>query len=315
MKKKYVGCLLWMILTGVVISGCGKQEEPVETVIFDAEVSLESSVEATTSESVMQAEEQEAVMQTQSEIEENEMTTQTEEKYIYRQIENPSWDYYHENGEQEVSQQTVFLEKLAETANGISDVNQWIAKYNLDFQTMPYSDEDYSYSTFGFNNFDTYELLLGERVADGKEITLSFTDYNYADDFAEADKDYVFQRIIWAKAEDGILYVATGHYTYAASSPHNAYITAIDLEDYHVIWKTRPLICNSLSFEVIGDAIVCGYGFTNESDFLYILDKKTGMVQEIIPLTTAADYIYRQDDILYVHTYDTDLKFQIAEKN
>ena len=237
-----------------------------------------------------------------------------EEKYIYLQMENPSWDYYHESGAQELGQQMVFLEKLDETANGISDVNQWIAANQLNFQTMPYSDEDYSYDTYGYNAFDTYELLLWERIADGKEITLDFSAYNYADYYIEADKDFVFQRIIWAKVDDGILYVATGHYTYAASAPDNAYITAIDLEDYHVIWKTAPLTCNSLSFEVIGDAICCGYGFTAEDDFLYILDKKTGMVQESIPLKTAADYIYRQDDILYVHTYDADLKFQIVER-
>lgn len=307
MKKKSVMGMLSVVLTVAVMSGCSKQEEPVETVIFDTGVSLESSVETA-------SEVDEAIMQGESGTEVNEVVTQIEEKYIYHQMENPSWEYYHENGTQEMSQQTVFLEKLDETANGISDVNQWISANKLDFKTMPYSDEDYSYSTYGYNAFDTYELLLWERIADGKEITLSFLDYNYADYYVEADKDFVFQRIIWAKVDDGILYVATGHYTYAASSPDNAYITAIDLEDYHVIWKTAPLTCNSLSFEVIGDAICCGYGFTAEDDLLYILDKKTGMVQESIPLKTAADYIYQQDDILYVHTYDSDLRFKIIEK-
>ena len=307
MKKKRVVGMLFVTLTVTVINGCGKQEEPVETVIFDTKVSLESGVETT-------AEAGEAITQAESETEVNEVATQTEEKYIYRQMENPSWEYYHENGAQELSPQTVFLEKLDETANGISDVNQWISANELDFKTMPYSDEDYSYSTYGYNAFDTYELLLWERIADGKEITLDFSEYSYADFYVEADKDFVFQRIIWAKVDDGILYVATGHYTYAASAPDNAYITAIDLEDFHVIWKTAPLTCNSLSFEVIGDAICCGYGFTAEDDFLYILDKKTGMVQESIPLKTAADYIYQQDGILYVHTYDTDLRFQIIKK-
>ena len=307
MKKKRVVGMLFVTLTVTVINGCGKQEEPVETVIFDTKVSLESGVETT-------AEAGEAITQAESETEVNEVATQTEEKYIYRQMENPSWEYYHENGAQELSPQTVFLEKLDETANGISDVNQWISANELDFKTMPYSDEDYSYSTYGYNAFDTYELLLWERIADGKEITLDFSEYSYADFYVEADKDFVFQRIIWAKVDDGILYVATGHYTYAASAPDNAYITAIDLEDYHVIWKTAPLTCNSLSFEVIGDAICCGYGFTAEDDFLYILDKKTGMVQESIPLKTAADYIYQQDGILYVHTYDSDLRFEIMEK-
>lgn len=298
MKKKCVMSMLVVVLTAVVTGGCGKQEKPVETVMFDTAVCLQGSVEAVT----------------QTEAVAEETATELENRYIYHQMANPSWDYYHENGVQEMSKQTVFLEKLDEAANGIFDVNTWNSTYNLHFQDMPYSDEDYSYETFGNDGYDTYELILSERVEDGKEITLDFSAYSYADYYVEEDKDFVFQRIIWAKVDDGILYVATGHYTYAASSPNNAYITAIDLEDYHVIWKTAPLTCNSLSFEVIGDAICCGYGFTAEDDFLYILDKKTGMVQESIPLKTAADYIYQQDDILYVHTYDSDLQFQIIEK-
>ena len=84
MKKKSVMGMLAVVLTVAVMCGCGKQEEPVETVTFDTEVSLESGVETT------------------SEV--GEAITQAEEKYIYRQMENPSWDYYHENGTQEMSQ-------------------------------------------------------------------------------------------------------------------------------------------------------------------------------------------------------------------
>lgn len=111
-------------------------------------------------------------MQTQAATETEEIETQTdnqaEEKYIYLQIENPSWDYYLANHSKVVGEQTVFLEKLDETANGISDVNQWIAANQLDFHAMPYSDEDYTYDTYGYNAFDTYELLLWERIADEK---------------------------------------------------------------------------------------------------------------------------------------------------
>lgn len=304
MKKKCVMSLLLVALTDLVITGCGKQEVML-TEEFNAGVVMQEFTET---------EENTTVIQTDFVLAEDEFIVPIDERCVYHQLENPSWDYYHENATQELTQQTVFLEKLSETANGISDVNKWADTNNLDFEGMSYADENYYYDTYGDNAWDAYELFLVECDGEGREITLDFSNYSYANDFAEEDKDYVFQRIIWAKADNGVLYVATGHYTYAASSPHNGYITAIDLEDFHVIWKTAPLTCNSLSFEVIGDAIVCGYGFTDEDDFLYILDKKTGMVQESIPLKTAADYIYQQDDILYVHTYDSDLKFQIIEK-
>lgn len=298
MKKKTIICVMMLVVTAIVNTGCSKQEVPVETVSFETELVSESSIEKVTTEVE------------QTETTENEQ----EEQYIYIDMVNPSWDYYHEDTSSVVGKQTVFLEKLDETPNGIGDVSQWIASNELDFQPMPYSDENYSYNTFGYNAFDTYELQLQELSGDGRMITCNFTAYNYANDFAESERDFVFQRIIWAKVEENILYVATGHYTYAASSPHNAYITAIDMNNYHVIWKTAPLVCNSLSFELVGDAIVCGYGFTDEDDFLYILDKKTGMVQESIPLKKAPEYIYKKGDILYVKTYDADLRFQIVEE-
>lgn len=42
------------------------------------------------------------------------------------------------------------------------------------------------------------------------------------------------------------------------SLPNTGYITAVSLEDYHVLWKTEPLACNSLNFEITGDVILCG---------------------------------------------------------
>lgn len=295
-KSKILKNILLVTLTAVFTIGCSKNEEPTETVTLD----LQPKSEVTESAS------------TETESIESQTESTQQELFISIQMENPSWDYYCADEGLTMEEQTIHLEKLTETPNGVSDINEWIAANELDFQQMPYSDEHYTYSTYGANAFDAYELQLQELFGDRRTITLDFSDYSYANDFEESERDFVFQRIIWAKAEDGILYVATGHYTYAASSPHNAYITAIDLNDYHVLWKTAPLTCNSLSFEVIADAIVCGYGFTDEDDYLYILDKKTGLRQEEIPLKTAAEYIYRKDDTLYVKTYNTDYTFKIG---
>lgn len=295
MKNKALRYILLFSGTALFTIGCSKNEEPMETVTLD----LQPKPEVTESASTVAGALEPQTENTQQEL------------FVSVHMENPGWDYYCADEGLTMEEQSLHLEKLAETPNGVSSVNEWIAANELDFQQMPYSDELYTYSTYGYNAFDTYELQLQERFGDGRTITLDFSDYNYANDFEESERDFVFQRIIWAKAEDGILYTATGHYTYAASSPHNAYITAIDLNDYHVIWKTTPLTCNSLSFEVIDDSIVCGYGFTNEDDYLYILDKKTGLRQEQIPLKTAAEYIYKKGDILYVKTYNTDYSFKI----
>ncbi|MBO5032235.1 MAG: hypothetical protein J6D08_10170 [Lachnospiraceae bacterium] len=296
MKNKIVMNIMLLALTAFCTIGCSKSEEPTEIVTLDLQPQSEVDGNASTEPEALEPQTENAPQET----------------FVSVQVENPGWDYYCAKEGMTMEEQSVHLEKLSETANGISSAEEWIAANQLDFQKMPYSDELYTYSTYGYNAFDTYELQLQELFGDRRTISLNFSDYNYADDFVEAERDFVFQRIIWAKAEEGILYAATGHYTYAASSPHNAYITAIDLEDYHIIWKTEPLTCNSLSFEVIDDAIVCGYGFTSEDDYLYILDRKTGLRQEEIPLKTAAEYIFQKDGILYVKTYDTDYTFKIS---
>lgn len=59
-----------------------------------------------------------------------------------------------------MSSQTVFLEKLDETSNGIYDVDTWNSTYNLQFHGMPYSDSDYSCETYGNEGYDTYELIV-----------------------------------------------------------------------------------------------------------------------------------------------------------
>ena len=96
--------------------------------------------------------------------------------------------------------------------------------------------------------------------------------------------------------------------TYARSSRGmNAYITAIDTRTNRVLWRSQPLVSNSNNFEVIGNLIVSGYGFTAEPDYLYLLDKKTGDVRQRLAVKSKADYIIHKNNKIYVRAYDTDL--------
>lgn len=111
------------------------------------------------------------------------------------------------------------------------------------------------------------------------------------------------------------MYVAIAHDTYAASSPHTGYVAAVDLKDCHLIWKSEPLMSNAYSFATTEDEIICGYGFTDEEDFLNVLDKRTGELLTQVSLDTKPDYIIRRENILYVQTYDENDTFEIVEKN
>ena len=122
-----------------------------------------------------------------------------------------------------------------------------------------------------------------------------------------------YQWVRWARVDGQMLYVSLSHNTYSENAPNHAYITAIDLTDMSILWKTEPLVSNARNFEIIGNEIVCGYGFTAEDDFLYQIDRDTGRILEQIPVNSQADYIIQKDDQLFVRTYDTNYVFQITQ--
>jgi hypothetical protein len=122
-----------------------------------------------------------------------------------------------------------------------------------------------------------------------------------------------YQGIWWAIEDGEALYVLNAHMGYARNTGGmNAYITALDLKSKDVIWRSQPLVANSRNFQVIGDAIVCGYGFAEEADYLYILDKRTGEVHERRSLPSGPQFIVRKDNTLLVRTSHRDITFKMA---
>ncbi|HEV3468768.1 MAG TPA: hypothetical protein VG148_05565 [Pyrinomonadaceae bacterium] len=139
-----------------------------------------------------------------------------------------------------------------------------------------------------------------------------FAEYAYAPGAPARERQFVYQDIAWAAEEGDTLYVAHAHNTYARSSRGmNAYLTAIDTRRGRVVWRSAPLVSNASSFELVGDRIVSGYGFTQEPDFLYLLDKRTGEVRQRLPVRSGPEYIIRKGDRLYVRAYDADLVLRL----
>ena len=139
-----------------------------------------------------------------------------------------------------------------------------------------------------------------------------FSNYTLAHNFIESDVSYVNQTLNWIIPEENILYFSHSHNTYAKSSQGmNSYLTALDRHTNQILWRSQPLVCNAKNFVIIDSVIICGYGFTAEADYLYLLDKNTGSILQQIPLKTAPDYIIQKDNKLYVRTYNTDYVFKI----
>jgi hypothetical protein len=166
-------------------------------------------------------------------------------------------------------------------------------------------------------------LVYGEDFASGRYLlarragrtlyALDFSRYAYAPRPVPADRAYVFQMPTWASELGGTLYVEHAHSTFARSSRGlNAYLTALDPATGALRWRSRPLVANAATFAVVGDAIVSGYGFSQEPDFLYVLDRGGGAIVQRIPLPSNPEYVIRKGSLVYVRTYDHDLVFRIG---
>ncbi|WP_437586322.1 hypothetical protein [Sorangium sp. So ce1000] len=170
---------------------------------------------------------------------------------------------------------------------------------------------------------DHLALFYGPSFADARFVAIldpahtvvaffDFESFLMPPEFDPKEAQFVKGQIGWAEVEDGVLYVSSSHRTYAASSKgKNAYLSAIDLASGQLLWQSAPLVCNAENFILRGDHLLCGYGFTAEPDFLYVLERATGKVVSKVPLKSGPEFLVEKDGKLFVRTYDTDYVFEI----
>ncbi|QMV44103.1 hypothetical protein [Cohnella cholangitidis] len=172
--------------------------------------------------------------------------------------------------------------------------------------------KDRVFLIYGQNFGENRYLVAMDKTMTKTLYAYDFIHYAYSPKYVEADYDYIYQQIQWAYEEDGILYVSNSHRTYAKSSKGmNGYITAIRLADNKLLWRSASLVSNARSFEVVGDVIVSGYGFTAEKDYLYQLDKRTGKTLGKVALKDGPDYIGKQNNDIVVYGYSVVTRFKV----
>ncbi len=246
-------------------------------------------------------------------------------------------------GEVNVRYSPVNLNVVSVEGNNITDDLAWFANNNLSLPTYQVPNPnrniagnlpDYIPQTFNDNvlvkaiRYPTKEYLIyGNNYGDGKYLFIydlkkrqftagyDFGNYLLPPDYPVSDGDFIDQSLTWIVPEDNILYVSHRHRTYAESSQGmNGYLTAIDLNTNNILWRSKPLVCNAENFVIIDRVIICGYGFTAEPDYLYLIDKQNGEILQQINVKTAPDYIIPKDNKLFVRTYDTNYVFEIQQK-
>lgn len=124
--------------------------------------------------------------------------------------------------------------------------------------------------------------------------------------------DYTTLEIPYAQIYDGVLYAEIAHRTYSEDQPYTGFIVAVEVETGKLLWRSEMLVANGRNFVVGEDSIICGYGFTAEDDYLYILSRYSGAVLDKQKLKTGPDYFIPVDDSIYVLTYDTAYQYQIG---
>lgn len=231
-------------------------------------------------------------------------------------LETPPWDYYFWGYEAEPTT-TLSLEVENKTPNDIIDENVWFAAMGMDEpDRLQFSDENYIYKLYGDDSdgLSWYPYMMDIYNAKTQELiySLDFSNYYKPEIIKSGDEPFVEESIRHAVIRDGVLYVSTFHNTYASSAPQNGYITALDINDnFKILWRTQPLTCNADNFIVTDDAIICGYGFTAEDDFVYVLDRECGVRTQTIKVKTGPDWFCLKDDLLFVRCYDTDYVFNV----
>ncbi|MBQ7679241.1 MAG: DUF3298 domain-containing protein [Butyrivibrio sp.] len=125
---------------------------------------------------------------------------------------------------------------------------------------------------------------------------------------------FTTMEIPYAAVAEGTLYVELAHRTYSADQPYTGYIVAVDLATGALRWRSRTLVANGHNFLVWRDVIICGYGFTDEDDYLYILSRDNGAVLQQTGLRTGPDYFINTGDHLHVLTYNTAYEYQVEDQ-
>ena len=279
--KRNAGCAV-MIILGMLLAGCGHHTAAESTEMPEPDISSQ---------------------------EKNISMAAPADLGAIRQIhmENPSWEYYCAT-EPDSLAAPLKLTKLTQEANQITDTDDWFEKNNLSLNV-----EDSGKYGLGIPSDENggkcrIQVVDGEK---GEVFELDFSDFEYAGDFKQSEKEFVRQQIRYAQVKDHILYLSIGHLTYAESSPHNAYVAAVDLAEKKMLWKSQPLVSNAANFVIKGDVLLCGYGFTAEPDYIYQLDLASGKLIDKTQVKSKADYLILKDNILYVRTYNTDYTFRI----
>ena len=127
-------------------------------------------------------------------------------------------------------------------------------------------------------------------------------------------KDSLFQRVEWAVVKDGVLYFSECASTAPDKNSQGYYIVAVDINTDETLWISKPRTVNSSNFLIVDNSIICGVGGSGIPDYIYVLNRYTGVKTREYWIPTAASWFaIGEDKTLYVTLYDKHVAFKIIK--
>jgi len=127
-------------------------------------------------------------------------------------------------------------------------------------------------------------------------------------------KDSLFQRVEWSVVKDGVLYFSECASTAPDKNSQGYYLVAVDINTDETLWISKPRTVNSSNFLIVDSSIICGVGGSGIPDYIYVLNRYTGVKTREYWIPTAATWFaIGEDKNLYVTLYDKHVAFKIIK--
>ena len=222
------------------------------------------------------------------------------------------------------------LAAKTEKKNQITDDEAWWERNQLEspFLSVP--------NSFSGQAGDLPEVMPAQLPNGRRVVTASLSGDQpfaiYGADYAQGDQVLLFDkelgrithaldfspwitgryRVQWLQVVDDTLYLSYGINGYAKEvGGKTGYIAAYELTELKLIWQSEPLVANSRNFLVVDDSVISGYGFTDEDDYLYVINRFTGEILQSEKVASGPDFLIRKDDRLFVRCYNRDYVFPL----
>ncbi|MBO6057514.1 MAG: hypothetical protein J6P64_04760 [Bacteroidales bacterium] len=106
---------------------------------------------------------------------------------------------------------------------------------------------------------------------------------------------------------DGLFFLALGNENRLTEFGYMSYqIFCFDLQADRILWRTNYEVCRN-QFDVLDKYLVSGFGGSDIDDYVYLIDRHTGVALDYVPTPTQPTYIEatRTQDTVYVVDYNS----------